>query len=226
MASSADSPSWYRRFVEAEGAETGELCRLLADARRRALLGVLDRSDVLLTEAELARLVASDEAGVAPDEVTPAVRERIEIALHHVHLPKLEEYGLIEGADQDSITRVQHPFWADSDLRAFLTQSDVAPATATATFDLLANRQRRAVLAFLYERGKTTPERVAREISAIPSSGQETTEALMELTHRHLPKLAAADVIEVPTDDHVSYTGNLVLEQWFGEVMTRGGEGS
>jgi hypothetical protein len=68
---------------------------------------------------------------------------------------------------------------------------------------------------------------LAEELAESPISGQKLSAVLVELTHCHLPKLEAANVIEIDaTGDRVHYTGNAVLEQWFAEVRDRGVEQS
>lgn len=219
MASSSEPPSWYQHFLAAERDEASELYGVLADERRRVLLRVLDQSDSPLTEPELARLVASHESADASEDDVSAVKEEIQISLHHVHLPHLESHGLIERSGEDSITRTQHSFWTNSDLRTFLTYSDVAPATTTTTLDSLTNRQRRATLACLHDHRNATVGELAEDLVDTPSSGQEHERVLVALRHRHLPKLEAANVIEVDaTEDRVHYTGNAVLEKWFTEI--------
>lgn len=59
---------------------------LLADQRRREALYVLDRREGPITVAELADEVAT---------VVEAGPERVAIALHHVHLPKLADAGVV-----------------------------------------------------------------------------------------------------------------------------------
>lgn len=226
MASSGGSPSWYHRFLTLEKDEASELYPILADERRRALLDVLDKSDKPVTVAELARLVASHASGNAPDEVPSAVKGDVQIALQHNHLPKLEAHNLIVRADEESIARNQHPFWTTSELRTFLPPPDVAPATTTATLDLLTNRQRRAVLAILLEHRNTTVGELAEALVNTPVAGQERSRVVVELTHRHLPKLEAANVIEFDTtEDRVRYMGNAVLERWLARIGD-GGEAS
>lgn len=222
MPTSGKPPSWYHHFLTVERDEASGLYRILADKQRRVLLDILDQSDEPVTVPELARLVASRESGNAPDEVTSTAQEEVQTTLHHTHLPQLEAHELIERTAEGSITRTQHPFWTSSDLRTFLTQPDVAPATTTATLDSLTNRLRRAILAFLYEHRTTTVEGLAEELVDTSISGQEVSDLLVDLTHRHLPKLEAANAIEIDaTGDRVRYTGNVVLEQWFTEVRGR-----
>jgi len=69
---------------------TNELFDLLADGRRRAVLRyVLERSDEVRLE-ELSEEVANGETGS-----TGELPEQLSIELHHAHLPKLADAGLV-----------------------------------------------------------------------------------------------------------------------------------
>lgn len=70
-----------------------ERCELLADERRRVAISVLDERTTSLQLRELAADVAGRET--TGDRVTEDVVERVSVALHHVHLPKLSELGVI-----------------------------------------------------------------------------------------------------------------------------------
>lgn len=67
--------------------------RLLADERRRTVLAVLEARGATVPFEELAAAVEAHERGehVAAGEASDAVR----IALHHVHLPMLDEFGVL-----------------------------------------------------------------------------------------------------------------------------------
>lgn len=66
-----------------------------AEPRRRAV-GVLWEVERPLPVAELAILVVASSQGTDVGSVTTDQRDRAAIELHHVHLPKLEEWGFIE----------------------------------------------------------------------------------------------------------------------------------
>lgn len=67
---------------------------LLAVERRRVALDLLTEGGALIFLDDLAAAVAEREANgtVATDEVV----ERVAVSLHHGHLPKMEELGVIE----------------------------------------------------------------------------------------------------------------------------------
>lgn len=65
---------------------------LLSNGRRRYVLSYLQRADDDVVElTELVEWVRTQEAGHAADQ-----QNAVAIALHHVQLPKLAEWGLID----------------------------------------------------------------------------------------------------------------------------------
>lgn len=219
MRTAADPPTWYQRFTAVERDRESKLYRVLADERRRALLPVLRQSDTPLSESRLARLVAARQIGDSPNEVATADHERVQLSLHHVHLPRLEAAGLIERADNGQVVCTEHPFWTNSDVRTLLTQDQVAPNITTMTFDLLADERRRAILTLLKDQQELTVKEVAEELAETPLTGQELPNVTAELAHCHVPKLADVGVVEVDsTRNTIRYIGNVVLEEWFSAV--------
>ena len=65
------------------------LHRILADSSRRAAIAILDRGAIGLED--LAREVATLEATEPADDAI----ERIELSFRHVHLPMLEDAGIV-----------------------------------------------------------------------------------------------------------------------------------
>lgn len=86
---------WFQRLVRAD-ADLDTLVECLASERRLAVLDAL--GDEAITRSELAERVAANES-------SSASAEDVEISLHHGHLPKLEDTGLLErrepGADAE-----------------------------------------------------------------------------------------------------------------------------
>lgn len=67
----------------------------LANPRRRYVLHLLHEAPEPLTLVDLTREVVRWETD--PDEtVRSATTERVHTSLHHVHVPKLEDAGLVE----------------------------------------------------------------------------------------------------------------------------------
>lgn len=71
---------------------------VLADDRRRAILAIVDAADGTISREHLAREVASRTDVGCRSETTV---EEVAIQLHHNHLPRLEEAGLIHYNSDD-----------------------------------------------------------------------------------------------------------------------------
>lgn len=83
-----------------------ERYRLLSVARRRVTLDILTDQSEPIELTALARLVTAFEHDCNADEVDPETRERVAISLHHVHLPKMDDFGVVE---YDTDTREVEP---------------------------------------------------------------------------------------------------------------------
>ncbi|QFU83769.1 DUF7344 domain-containing protein [Natronorubrum aibiense] len=86
------------------------LFEALSDTRRRTLLSVLaDQHEPYSTDA-LARAVAASETGTTPRDVAQERLERVHSMLKHVHLPVLNDAGII-GYDAESglVSYDDHP---------------------------------------------------------------------------------------------------------------------
>lgn len=68
--------------------------RLLAAERRRLVLDMLARNTASVELDELASGVVAREDGI--EAVDEAAIERVATALHHVHLPKIAQFGIID----------------------------------------------------------------------------------------------------------------------------------
>ncbi|MFC7154655.1 hypothetical protein ACFQPA_04195 [Halomarina halobia] len=77
---------------------------LLANHRRRYVLSYLDdRSGEAVSVADLASQVVARELVMGPTPVDP---ESVEVTLTHVHLPRLDDAGVIEyDRDADTVRR-------------------------------------------------------------------------------------------------------------------------
>jgi|AntDeeMinimDraft_5_1070356.scaffolds.fasta_scaffold54963_2 hypothetical protein len=67
--------------------------RLLSDERRRLVLDVLAERPATVPLSEVAAEVAAREDGCDASDDDDV--RRIEVALHHTHLPKMEELGVL-----------------------------------------------------------------------------------------------------------------------------------
>lgn len=77
---------------------------VLRNPRRQLALAYLRQQDRPVTLTELARRVTAGEVGVSPSEVETDRVDRVRASLHHTHLPKLANLGLVEYLDDDRHT--------------------------------------------------------------------------------------------------------------------------
>ncbi|WP_435177435.1 DUF7344 domain-containing protein [Halorussus sp. AFM4] len=95
--------------------------RLLADARNREVLSVLNDADEPLHIDELASRLVKRDSCVLSTSAYEDEYDRVRIALHHNHLPKLAEEGLVEyDAGENVVAQRDHqasdPDWTDVEL--------------------------------------------------------------------------------------------------------------
>jgi DNA-binding transcriptional ArsR family regulator len=122
-----------------------EVFGALAHERRRTVLQVLDR----LTRAsptELATHLVAAETGNSLVDVEREAVEHVLVDLQHVHLPKLDDAGLVE-ADDGAVTTTAHPALQDPKLEAMLAVDD---PDWNNVLQALTERRRRIVLTTLY----------------------------------------------------------------------------
>lgn len=87
--------------LRTDGLTESERHRLLHSERRRVVLAVLDEQAAVVEREHLAAEVAAHETGCdSPSEETV---DRVELSLHHSHLPLMDELGVVS-YDLDSDT--------------------------------------------------------------------------------------------------------------------------
>lgn len=84
----------YELLVEADDDRRVEA---IVDDRRREVLAVLEERGEAVACADLARAVVARDADGDP---SPVAARKLQIQLHHVHLPKLDRAGLVEYDDE------------------------------------------------------------------------------------------------------------------------------
>lgn len=78
-----------------EGIDSDCLHAVLDHPRRRLIVDVVTEQGVLTTR-DVATQVAAREREIPPHAVTDEQRREVTIALHHVHVPKLADVGILE----------------------------------------------------------------------------------------------------------------------------------
>lgn len=73
---------------------------LLSNPRRRYALAYLSRRGQPITARELAEQIAAWEQDKPVSEIDDETAERIQMTLHHNHIPKLRTAGLVERSER------------------------------------------------------------------------------------------------------------------------------
>jgi DNA-binding transcriptional ArsR family regulator len=201
----APDPDAVGGFLDLAVPET-QLLHAATDPRRRATLGVLrERGELPLRD--LATHVAARERSVTVADVSPSLRDRVAATLHHTHVPKLREAGLVTTEAVATESFVTPTGWV-SDGRAFdaieaaFDTGDTDEVVAT----LLADEdRRRAVAALRTMEGPVALADLAEALAegaadgaadgTTPAEGA-TTATTVSLHHSHLPKLDDAGVVD------------------------------
>lgn len=74
---------------------------VLSNLHRDAVVGILADEDRSVQLSLLAEWVAAETRGVSLDALTEQDVERVKVELHHNHLPKLDEAGIVEYAYEE-----------------------------------------------------------------------------------------------------------------------------
>ena len=92
------------------GMDTNTRYKLMADARRRAIVSVLDADGPPVSLADLARQVAAHETeGTMDGECESPPLQRVHLSLYHVHVPKLADAGVVSfDTDYNTVTAGPH----------------------------------------------------------------------------------------------------------------------
>lgn len=175
----------------------------LTDSFRRRLLVVLGDQARAMTEQEIAARLAT-ERGESTEDASLEERRAIRSRLQHVHLPKLEDVGLVSWNETDeTVTLSDHPVHDDPQFRQIIEREGDGLDSVIAA---LVNDRRRVVIAVLELRnGPVTRSGLARDVASREADGEPTTRAVdevgAELHHEHLPMLDKAGLIEYDVDE-------------------------
>ena len=223
----ADRPRRHAQFP------TETAFSALANARRRLLLRVLSTASSPLTTESLATRIAASEAATSVAEVTHEEHQAVAATLHHSHLPKLADLGIVERVDGETHLADDAP---DFEAMGVFDLPDSAAETGAdrvdTLFDALARDQRRTVVAVLAASGEELAvETLAEAVTGDDAPGPDvefppagSTRMDVELYHRHLPKLADCGLVSWDRE-----AGTVVFEnhplfalEWVDPVAARG----
>lgn len=192
---------------------------VLAHPRRKAILSILSERETSLQTTDLATQLAALEADKPLVEVTEEEHRTVRVSLHHVHLPKLDDYGVVDWNTEsgevslESDVSVREDRFTDRAAR----RSNVGSGRF---FRILADERRRRVLSILSERGgsvsttdlatRVAAQEVGTRPENVPRSAIDRVE--VSLHHSHLPSMSAVGLLEYePDDERVAYDGPLSL---------------
>jgi DNA-binding transcriptional ArsR family regulator len=184
-----------RRRTESDSRRLGAL----ANETRQQIVRILREQPGSVSEADLAeRLAATSDSGDGTSDTVASLR----IHLHHVHLPKLADGGLVErDREERTVAATDHPVY-DSARVGGATSTDGRDSIASLPVD----DSRREILAIVEsENGALSRGALARELASRGANGRPP-ESLVDdievrLHHYHLPKLEADDFVEYDRDD-------------------------
>ncbi|QLG63107.1 DUF7344 domain-containing protein [Halorarum salinum] len=206
-----------------DDASVDDVFDCLASADRRDLLARLRESaPAALPRKELATTPAAGDVTDASGDVTDGERRRALATLHHQHLPKLEDAGLItRNADGDAVALADHPAFEDESVLDAVDGDAAADGESLdALFRAIADGRRRTVLdALSHQYQPIRTETLARDVASreAGSAAREVSTADLEgvlrsLRHVHLPHLRDAGMVEYDADEGtVSYEGHPAL---------------
>lgn len=191
----------------------GDVCTALSDRYRRYALAHLHERDQPASTEELATQVAAIDLDKPLREVTEDERRQMVAELHHVHLPKLEDLGLVQLKGEDRVVMADAPAGMWPNLWDLIEGTDQErEEELNRIFEALSDSTRRSMLAVLEERGEESDRLSAEEVARAvierdhaddpePGDAPDIDRFLMSLHHQHLPKLAEADIITYDSDE-------------------------
>lgn len=203
-------------------ADAGRLLSALAVVRRRQLLSEL-RAEGSITDLELARRLASEECTTDPPAGSPRVG-RLRTEIHHVHLPKLADVGMVEWDPSDSTVALADAPALESDAVWTLVES---PADVDPVLGVLADACDRTILSILEDKGGHLHRaRLAAELLDAQTEADHASDGfervLLGLRHEHLPRLAHVGLVRVEGETVVRVSDDRLSRVWPAvEVLTR-----
>lgn len=169
----------------------GEQYDLLAADRRQLALDLLAGQTTSIELEELAAGVAAREDGA--DRVDEEAVQRVAISLHHCHLPKLAESGLL---DYDPTTRQVDPKGTTQ-----LPGADQAKDWLAA----IADPFRLLVMEYLAEHERTTLDELSTYLTDVddPAVDADPRSIRVRLHHHHLPHLEELGFVDYDPGERV-----------------------
>jgi len=195
--------------------QTDELLACLADRHRRTVLSRLQQCPEPQSIEDLATMVVASLTGTPLVDVTRAERDRLHQRLHHNHLPRLAEAGLILWHDDaGTVTASDHPALRDRRVAALLA---VDVEGWDSVIRALQPTSRRIALSVIQTEDSIDRETLTNRVVSHENEYASTTDAMATaLSHQHLPVLQEAGLI-LYDGETARYAGHPELDRaWLG----------
>lgn len=173
------------------------------------IIDVLRERSGAVSVDDLAERLAATAPGSTSGGTASWTTEQVLIRLHHVHLPKLTDSGLVEwDGENQQVAATDHPVYDTIQPEERLSIGDrgsIVPG--------LAEDRRQEVLAIVEsENGPIAREDLVRELASAEVDGEPSEPLLRDVTiqlhHRDLPRLEEAGLVEYDPDaGTVAYRG-------------------
>jgi DNA-binding transcriptional ArsR family regulator len=115
-----------RDVIESPRQEWDDILETLAHGRRHVALSVLVDHGGAIARRNLARRTLARERDESAESVSSDAVDETLASLHHVHLPKLREAGLVVDDDLETVRYADHP---DLDEESLTVDASQGPAT-------------------------------------------------------------------------------------------------
>lgn len=176
----------------------------LADETRRRIIRLLrDRSDPVSLEELCTRLAnGGSDAGPRSSTAGSEKMRSLQIRLHHIHLPKLEDSGLIEwDSEERTVAAIDHAVSAVQ-VEESLETADRGSTTST------SDRDREILDIVEAHNGSITRSELANELWLKEASSDRADRSIDEieirLHHCQLPQMADEGLIEYGPDGEIT----------------------
>ena len=198
-----------------------KIYRSLAHRRRRQILAIVMGRGGSIAETTLATQLTAENVilpkeNVPPDEIPdehapPDEKTSVLVDLRHVHLPLLDDAGLIQWNTENRIVSVTDHLLHNSTVKSIVEMAD---ESANAVLSALSHQRRRFALSVVQKRHTPIDSHsLARAIANLESaeedfSDEQRREIHASLHHVHLPLLDETGFIDFDHEaDTIAHTG-------------------